>query len=235
MENFEKERKIDIDNKKIFQNPFQSLNSVHVNKMMLYRQFLISGNYDTLQLINNAEIVTNENSEYFWTRSEILQSIACKYHYRTIPTVITRDILENTAGIIVQQVNCQGVMNVGLAKQIREKWPIVFEEYQKRKVKTLGSMQLILVEPAGKYSEYPLYVCNIFGQLGYGTNQQQTNYQGVKKAFIKLKKELHRHKLPIFIPYMMGCGLGGGDWNKYLSIIFKIIPEIIICKKPNNQ
>ena len=32
---------------------------------------------------------------------------------------------------ICQQVNCRGVMGAGLAKQIRDKWPVVFDEYKK--------------------------------------------------------------------------------------------------------
>lgn len=34
---------------------------------------------------------------------------------------IKGDILNVTEGIIVQQVNCKGVMGAGLAKQIRDK------------------------------------------------------------------------------------------------------------------
>ena len=32
--------------------------------------------------------------------------------------------------IICHQVNCKGVMGAGLAKQIRDKWPVVFDEYK---------------------------------------------------------------------------------------------------------
>ena len=31
--------------------------------------------------------------------------------------------------IICHQVNCQGKMNSGIAKQIREKWPVVYKKY----------------------------------------------------------------------------------------------------------
>ena len=40
---------------------------------------------------------------------------------------IKGDILNVTEGIIVQQVNCFGVMGAGLAKQIRDKWPSVYD------------------------------------------------------------------------------------------------------------
>ena len=41
------------------------------------------------------------------------------------------DIFDSGADIICHQVNCQGVMGSGLAKQIRERYPIVYEEYKK--------------------------------------------------------------------------------------------------------
>ena len=39
------------------------------------------------------------------------------------------DILSQTGGVIVQQVNAQGVMGSGLAAAIREKYPQVFSVY----------------------------------------------------------------------------------------------------------
>ena len=42
---------------------------------------------------------------------------------------IKGNILNATEGIIVQQVNCMGVMGAGLAKQIRDKWPSVYNRY----------------------------------------------------------------------------------------------------------
>ena len=39
------------------------------------------------------------------------------------------DLLESECDYICHQVNCQGKMNSGIAKSIREKWPIVFQNY----------------------------------------------------------------------------------------------------------
>ena len=33
--------------------------------------------------------------------------------------------------VICHQVNCQGVMGAGIAKQIRARWPEVYEDYKK--------------------------------------------------------------------------------------------------------
>ena len=45
--------------------------------------------------------------------------------------VIQGDILRSDADIIVQQVNCQGVMGAGLAKQIASQYPEVLSPYKK--------------------------------------------------------------------------------------------------------
>ena len=41
------------------------------------------------------------------------------------------DITKSDCDIICHQVNCQGVMNSGVAKAIREKWPEVYDNYKR--------------------------------------------------------------------------------------------------------
>lgn len=84
--------------------------------------------------------------------------------------------------IICQQVNCRGVMGAGLAKQIRDKWPVVFEEYVKVcNPKKLGDFQVVQVAPQ-------LYVANLFGQLNYGRDKRQTNYAALGTALFGVMK-----------------------------------------------
>ena len=53
---------------------------------------------------------------------------------------------ENT--IICHQVNCRAAMGAGLARQIRDKWPVVFDEYVKVcSPKKLGDFQVVQVFP----------------------------------------------------------------------------------------
>ena len=44
--------------------------------------------------------------------------------------VIKGNLLDSDCDYICHQVNCQGKMNSGVAKAIREKWPVVYKEYQ---------------------------------------------------------------------------------------------------------
>jgi len=55
---------------------------------------------------------------------------------------IKGDLLTVNADINVQQVNCKGKMGSGLAKQIRSKYPFVYEEY--KRLYNLRSPQYLL-------------------------------------------------------------------------------------------
>ena len=73
------------------------------------------------------------------------------------------NLLDAQTTIIGHQVNCQGVMGSGVAKQIKEKWPGVFSHYQSRcrDIATpLGDVQLVKVNDTQ-------YIANIFGQFDY--------------------------------------------------------------------
>lgn len=139
--------------------------------------------------------------------------------------IIQKDILTVEEGIVVQSVNCQGVMGSGLAKQIRDKYPQVYESYKKYQFK-LGQIQLVKITNQ-------LYVCNLAGQEFYGRDSKlYTNYSAIREGLCKLQKWADNTDLSnlIYLPYNMGCGLGGGDWNVMLPIIEHYIMEPIICK-----
>lgn len=117
----------------------------------------------------------------------------------------------NEDTVICHQVNCCGVMGAGLAKQIRDKWPVIFDEYKKIcGTDRLGDSQTVQVAPQ-------LYVANLFGQLNYGRDKRQTNYAALAAAIFG---EMKVHPNATFrIPYGLGCGLAGGNWVTVLDLI----------------
>ena len=135
---------------------------------------------------------------------------------------VVGNLLNANEDIIVQQVNCMGVMGAGLAKQIRTKYPQVYNEYVSF-VQEHGSANVLgkcnLVKLTNKY------VCNIFGQFGYGTSKQQTNYNALRTALTTLCRNASKHNKSIAIPYGLGCGLAGGDWNIVLDIITQVFSD----------
>lgn len=134
--------------------------------------------------------------------------------------IVIGDILESKCNIICHQVNCQGVMGRGLAKQIKDKYPNVFEKYSVycKQKNVLGTVLYV-------YIGNNQYIANLFGQEFYGTNSKQTDYNALEKCFNQIAKDAKQKKLSVVIPYKIGCNLAGGDWN----IVFSLIEKCFTC------
>lgn len=149
--------------------------------------------------------------------------------------------LDLKEGVIAHQVNCKGVMGAGIAKQIKEKFPTVFDGYKafcdennNDKDLLLGNAQLIQIND-------DVYVCNLFGQNTYNAKTKQTNYLALSLALYKMLKQMENLGIKnVAIPHKIGCGLGGGDWTIVKNMIeeaFKDHPNIncYICELPTNK
>jgi len=132
---------------------------------------------------------------------------------------VSGNILDCEEGIIVHQVNFAGVMGAGLALQVKRKYPIVFSRYIEscnsltwESVLSGGAVDFVKVNPK-------LYVANLFAQRHYGTDRTHTNYEYFRTGMKTLARFSIREKLPVAIPYKIGCGLAGGDWQLVSDII----------------
>lgn len=120
--------------------------------------------------------------------------------------------------IIIQQVNCQGVMGKGVAKQIANRYPFVKKQYTefcngKSPEDLLGNC--LLCTSNGYIRKV---VCN-FSQLNYGYTDVYTDYDAVRKCFKTIADYFNPEVDTFAIPYKYGCGYGNGDWSKVSSII----------------
>jgi len=140
--------------------------------------------------------------------------------------IVNGDILNCTEDIICQQVNCQGVMGSGLARQLRDKYPKMFVQYKswckfaKTPEALLGNVHFYYHDPYD--TGYPVKViANIFGQLTYGRvpNTIYTDYEALATGFLKVSQMARETKKTTAIPYGMGAGLAGGDWGTVLAMI----------------
>lgn len=117
---------------------------------------------------------------------------------------------------VCHQVNCQGVMGAGLARQIRVAYPQVYEEYRAlcraNPTQLLGLFQPIRITPT-------FTVANCFAQVNYGRNGLFTDYAALKKCMEAARLFAETSNGIVRIPYKIGCGLGGGDWNVVYEII----------------
>jgi O-acetyl-ADP-ribose deacetylase (regulator of RNase III) len=142
--------------------------------------------------------------------------------------ILKGNLLESSELLICHQVNCQGTMGAGLARQIKQKYPIVFRQYKKLCDKyqaedLLGNCQPVLVD------DYKVVV-NLFGQLHYGRDKKYTDYKALAKSLEQLKYLLkfvdpYIHHDTIALPYGLGCGLAGGNWGTVFKIIIKVFED----------
>lgn len=137
------------------------------------------------------------------------------------------DLLESDCDYICHQVNCQGAMKSGIAKSIREKWPIVYQEYMMKYFNSLpelllGDIQLININ-SSEADERAQFVINMFSQEYYGYDgRRYTSYDAFWNC-INLIKEAVPKGSKIGFPGFIGCVRGGANWN----IIYEMINEVL--------
>lgn len=149
--------------------------------------------------------------------------------------IIQGDLLNVNYGIIGHQVNCKGVMGGGIAHQLRNKYPGIFEPYQTLcgmaipSEVLLGLVQILQVNPN-------IMVANLFGQDAYGRDKQYTNTSALKQSLLFLNQfQYVNSSFPVFLPWKLGCGLAGGDWRIVSEIIDQVIPQAIIIQRPEDK
>jgi len=134
--------------------------------------------------------------------------------------IVNGNLLEAPENILVHQTNCMGVMGSGIAKQVKEKYPEVFNGYynycKTNTVENILGTALICEADDGKL------IANVFGQVNYGTDKIYTDYEALRKGLEEVKVFADQHFLSVALPYNIGCGRAGGDWE----IVSKIIEEV---------
>lgn len=141
------------------------------------------------------------------------------------------NIFESGADVILHQVNCQGVMGSGVAKQVKERYPNVFWGYKlvcdwcKDKSELLGI--------AEAYQTKDNIIVNLHAQENYGYDGKcYTDYDALKRCLIEVADHIATEHDTIAIPYLMGCHRGGGDWNKVYGMIEEVLGDynVLICE-----
>ncbi len=132
---------------------------------------------------------------------------------------IDGNLLDTDAELILHQVNCQGKMNSGVAKAIREKWPIVFEEYIKLFSNDLFVVKLGICQPVSVTDNQK--VINMFSQDNYGYDgKMYTSYDAINTCLGKVKDYcVNNGYKRIALPYKMCCCRGGANWDVIMAMI----------------
>jgi O-acetyl-ADP-ribose deacetylase (regulator of RNase III) len=134
------------------------------------------------------------------------------------------NLLDSDCDYICHQVNCQGRMASGIAKQIRERWPIVYKVYKNRydyhtsigvtSEDMLGNVDLIPIDDAGTR-----FVFNMYSQADYGYDgKRYTSYDGFWSCLGKILESIPKGS-KIGFPDHIGCSLGGANWEVIRTMI----------------
>ncbi len=139
--------------------------------------------------------------------------------------IVKGDLLRAKEDMICHQVNCQGKMNSGIAKSIRDKHPFVYESYlnmiDQYQIDGIDKRHLLGkiwgVNVSG--SSYSLVV-NMFGQLKYGYDgKQYTDTSALYTCFKSVRAVAEKYNLSVALPYMIGSYRGGADWKEVEGLL----------------
>lgn len=133
------------------------------------------------------------------------------------------NILNVETGIICHQVNCRHAMGSGLALKIRKKYPCHYADYLTFPAK-LGNICLTEIRPD------ELHIAGIYAQDEYGSHGIHTQYPALASGLSTVNKIAEKKHLPVYLPYGIGCGLGGGDWEIVKTIIRENVKNAIILQ-----
>ena len=156
------------------------------------------------------------------------------------------NLLESDCDYICHQVNCQGKMNSGIAKSIREKWPVVYNNYITKYNETekyliaacggyevcpdvsevlLGDIQLVGLWDNYYATDFHQSVINMFAQQHFGYDgRRYTSYDAFWSCLGKIKDIVPVGK-KIGFPGYIGCVRGGANWDVIYEMINQVLAE----------
>src|SRR5260221_2862064 len=135
------------------------------------------------------------------------------------------DVLQVKSGriAIAHVVNDLGVMGAGIALQIRQRWPRVYDEYHEL-VQIYGhSAPSILgrVQDVRVSNDPPTVILNCFAQRGIRRNGHHQPFDLAKFQACMFNASEYAQLYGFFLhmPYGIGAGLAGGKWSEIEQVI----------------
>ena len=144
------------------------------------------------------------------------------------------DLLYAREDIIGHQVNCQGKMGSGVAKQIKAMHPMVFNQYLQY-LKSLDNREEALGTVNYAVGRGGKIIANMFGQYDYGYDgNQYTKLNHLDSCLSDLRRQAEANgKLSVALPYLLGSDRGGADWKEVEQLILSVFNgyEVTLYKK----
>jgi O-acetyl-ADP-ribose deacetylase (regulator of RNase III) len=129
------------------------------------------------------------------------------------------DILEATTQVVVNTVNCKGVMGKGLALQFKKKYPKMYKEYKQRcregKI-TLGQLHL--------YKGTPQYWILNFPTKNHWRNKSKLEY--IEKGLLEFKEKYTEWGISSIAFPRLGCQHGGLNWTDVKPLMERYLGDL---------
>lgn len=145
------------------------------------------------------------------------------------------DLLRSNCDIIAHCCNCQNGFGSGIAGQIRREFPYAYQAFsedvrspeEKLGTYTIGLPFEQVNTKMHNIKNYDIF--NLYGQFGYGTDgARYINYDAFFRSMILMMEKIMDWKskstkqFKIGMPYLIGCGLAGGDWKTVEELILSV-------------
>lgn len=151
-------------------------------------------------------------------------------------TVLTGNILSSKEQYVAHQCNCVTSYAKGLAEIIFKKWSYADCYSIRWENDKPGTIE---IRGDGKENRY---IINMFAQVNPGkpTNKDdlRDGEQVRKTYFIECMKRINElNPESVAMPWGIGCGLAGGDWDFYKKVIDKFSERfsIVLYKLPEKR
>jgi O-acetyl-ADP-ribose deacetylase (regulator of RNase III) len=129
------------------------------------------------------------------------------------------NIFESTADLIVNPVNCVGIMGKGLAKEFKQRYPSMFEYYTlycKSQRLFVGSLFVYKCQTTKK----PDYIVCFPTKIHWN---EKSEYTYIRKGLNELKETTISLNIKSIAIPALGCGLGELDFNEVLKMIVETL------------
>lgn len=148
--------------------------------------------------------------------------------------IVEQNLFENDSEAYYQCCNCFCRMASGVAAGIRKFYPEAVDadnqtiEGDKNK---LGKFSIA-------HAKNGKYIYNLYGQYYYGSDSRKLNYEAIYTALESARDDcVSKNIKSIAMPFQMGSGLAGGNWNIVYTMIQEVFKyfngDVYICKLKN--
>ena len=138
--------------------------------------------------------------------------------------VVSGDILESDKDFIAHQCNCVSKSGLGLAKSLFDKFPNANTYKNRQRASIPGTIEFFPIRDSKQF------IVNMYAQFVPGKNYNEPRLEWFQQSLNSFSDIVGKRQVSLALPYKIGCGLAGGDWNRYFNVI-----DTFSRKHPNIQ